>query len=48
MQSKEVKIQAAAKRNEAYSKLSTKEKLDKLDRLGYTATKQRAKLLKKD
>lgn len=46
MQRKEDKVQAAKVRNEAYSKLSTKEKLDKLDRLGYNATKQRAKLSK--
>jgi hypothetical protein len=48
MRNKEVKRVDAESRNEAYSKLSTKEKLDKLDKLGYNATKQRAKLLKKD
>ena len=43
-QSKEVKKQEAEKRQEAYNKLSVKEKLAQLDKYGFVATKQRKKL----
>ena len=42
MKSKEVKKQEAIKRNEAYSKLSVQQKLDRLGSTG--SAKQRAKL----
>lgn len=42
---KEAKRTEAKARQEAYNKLSTVEKLNRLDAAGHTATKQRTKLL---
>jgi len=41
---KEIRIREAKIRADAYAKLSTKEKIAKLDKLGAKETKQRARL----
>ena len=46
MKTKEQKRSEAIERNEEYAKLSTDEKVRRLDKGGFKATKQRSRLLK--